>query len=127
MGGEMTVGRIEFGGTGGGSVGAGVKSGPALGEWCNRTKLRELCALYDHQVKVRGFGRADSPQKADTSRMDRSIVETFRHLRWMLSQIPDLRDEGKVNRWLGFVQGVLSALGMYTVDEMRKHVTEARG
>ncbi len=30
-------------------------------------------------------------------------------------------DEGKANRWLGFIQGVLWSGGVYTIDEMREH------
>lgn len=45
------------------------------------------------------------------------------HLRWMLENLPE--DEGQANRWLGFVQGVLVALGVATVEEFRKINREA--
>jgi len=32
----------------------------------------------------------------------------------------------KINRWIGFVQGVLWKEGIYTIDQMREHVTEAK-
>lgn len=44
------------------------------------------------------------------------------HLAWMLVQATmfyaDDR-QGKANRWLGFVQGVMSALGYATLDELK--------
>ena len=33
----------------------------------------------------------------------------------------------KYNRWLGFMQGVLWAFEIKTIDEMRKEVREGRG
>jgi hypothetical protein len=45
-----------------------------------------------------------------------------RHVVWMIHQIPTLGDEGKVNRWMGFIQGYFWETGLYTIDEMREHV-----
>jgi hypothetical protein len=41
------------------------------------------------------------------------------HIKWMLEELPE--DLDKANRWLGFIQGVLWANGMYTIDDMREH------
>jgi hypothetical protein len=94
-------------------------------DWADRAKLHELCSAYDQRIGRWGCARGSA--KADTLRSDLSSAEKMRHLRWMLEQIPNLRNAGKVNRWLGFVQGVLFEMRMYTIDELRKHVTEARG
>lgn len=32
----------------------------------------------------------------------------------------------KMQRWLGFMQGVLWAEGLYKISDLRKHVTEAK-
>jgi len=32
----------------------------------------------------------------------------------------------KINRWVGFVQGVLWKEGIYTIDQLREHVTTAK-
>lgn len=40
------------------------------------------------------------------------------HLLWMLENMPPEKTP-KYNRWLGFIQGVLSAYNMRTIDEMR--------
>ena len=45
---------------------------------------------------------------------------TFSHLKWMLNEIASGEmDDGKANRWLGFVQGVLVMRNLTTVDEER--------
>lgn len=56
------------------------------------------------------------------------------HVRWMCQQIPAFLKEGRVekaNRWLGFVQGVLWAIGHKSIDSMRDdnvaEVTAAAG
>jgi hypothetical protein len=47
-----------------------------------------------------------------------------RHLVWMLDEIEKMDDEAKANRWLGFVQGILSASRVFTIDELRDHVRQ---
>ena len=44
----------------------------------------------------------------------------------MLSEMLNMTDAGKLNRWLGFVQGVLFDLDFYSINELREHVTGAR-
>lgn len=46
------------------------------------------------------------------------------HVEWMTKQIPDFLAAGrkeKANRWLGFIQGVLWAKEIYTIEEMKEH------
>ena len=49
----------------------------------------------------------------------------FDHLYWMTFQIGDMLEDKddieKVMRWLGFIQGVLWAKGVYTIDELKEH------
>jgi hypothetical protein len=52
------------------------------------------------------------------------VPETYKHLLYMLWQIPHFIKEGrkeKANRWLGFVQGALWANDIYTIEEMKDH------
>jgi hypothetical protein len=42
----------------------------------------------------------------------------------MLSVMLDMSDTEKLNRWLGFVQGALWCNGVFSIDELRAHVTE---
>jgi len=39
------------------------------------------------------------------------------HVKWMLSRIPEFRDGEKQARWIGFVQGVLTCLGVVDLEE----------
>ena len=42
---------------------------------------------------------------------------------WAMSAHPDMTDD-RANRWLGYLQGWLSAHRVYTVDELRWHIRE---
>ena len=95
-------------------------------EWSDRDGLWNLCQVYDQRI-VRYWPLADSVKKADTSRSDLITSEKLRHLRWMLSVIPNLPSDGKIDRWLGFVQGAMFELRLYSIDELREQVTEAKG
>jgi len=50
---------------------------------------------------------------------------TFRHLYDMLSEMiffpKDSKGHEKLNRWLGFMQGVLWLERVFTLDELRDH------
>lgn len=49
------------------------------------------------------------------------------HASWMLGVMVDFPEwSGKQSRWLGFVQGVLWMESVYTIDEMRQHVLDAK-
>ncbi len=98
------------------------------GEWSDRDKLWEMCQEYDKRIVKYGVGHlAMAAAKADLSRRDLTTSEKLCHLRWMLAAIPNLPTDGKINRWLGFVQGAMFELRLYTIDEMRGQVTEAKG
>lgn len=48
----------------------------------------------------------------------------LQHARWMCQQIPTFLKENKmekVNRWLGFVQGILWTNGLFSITQMREH------
>jgi hypothetical protein len=95
-------------------------------EWSDRERLWELCRAYDERIVKHGAGNlGDGARKTDTSQVNLTASEKLYHLRWMLSVIPNLPSDGKVNRWLGFVQGAMFELGMYAIDELRGHVTGA--
>ena len=87
-----------------------------------RTAVERLCDLYD--ARIAAVGDAEKLGQAGTGL---GIFPKLRHLRWMLDTIPKLAESDKANRWMGFVQGVLFDLDFYTIDELRAHVTEAKG
>lgn len=45
--------------------------------------------------------------------------EVESHLRYMISEIIEMKDTRKANRWLGFIHGQLVALTDCTIDELR--------
>lgn len=48
----------------------------------------------------------------------------FEHLADMASRLRKLLEEGRVEkamRWLGFMQGAMWALGVYTIEELKNH------
>lgn len=53
----------------------------------------------------------------------------LQHCAWMVEEMLnpiDNEDIGKINRWIGFVQGVLWKEGIYTIDQMRQQTTDAK-
>jgi len=75
---------------------------------------------YAKKFSERGIRAAKA-----TTTLRPSTREQERHAHWMCLEIPELlkTDNGfeKANRWLGFVQGVLWATGIYSIDAMRDH------
>ena len=50
------------------------------------------------------------------------------HLLWMLDQIREKKVTGeKAHRWIGYIQGILVARGVTTVNEERKKIKEILG
>ena len=41
------------------------------------------------------------------------------HVNWMLTEIPNMDNISKLNRWLGFVHGWLWTKGFATIEELR--------
>lgn len=69
-------------------------------------KIREVLDLYEEKLS-----RHNTPQ------------ELF-HLRTMIPRVRAFVDEGrrdKAFRWLGFMQGVFWAYGVYTLDQLKDH------
>lgn len=81
-------------------------------------QLRNVAVKYEALLQERGAVpvRADTNQRIDTH-------QKLCHAMWMCEQIQafvGLGEMYKANRWLGFVQGVMSSFDMLTVDEMRE-------
>ncbi len=51
-------------------------------------------------------------------------LEALKHIVWMCQETKNLVRGGETERafrWLGFIQGVLWARGLYTINEMKEH------
>lgn len=86
-------------------------------------QMLRLTALYRNRLRKAEAIRCPADRLPD-------YEEAARHCNWMLGEMElNARDwDGdKLNRWLGFVQGALWMLGVYTIDELREHVISCRG
>ena len=60
--------------------------------------------------------------RVDLHKVGPQQQEILQHARWMCQQIPGLVAEKhleKVSRWLGFIQGVLWAIGEGSIDDFK--------
>lgn len=46
--------------------------------------------------------------------------DRYGYILWMLEQIPTLDNQGKIDRWIGCVQGMVQALDLFNFDELRE-------
>ncbi|MGD0497571.1 MAG: hypothetical protein ABSC23_03945 [Bryobacteraceae bacterium] len=84
---------------------------------------RRLIEFYRRAIPPGIAEKADGGEPGDLL----NCTERLRHLRWMFDEMERMEDVPKVNRWLGFIQGVLFASGMCSIDDLRRHVTGAKG
>lgn len=83
-------------------------------------KIREVIRIYRMMFMERRVGIADYPH----DRLLCHDVEGLEHCHGMLAKIETFLDEGrreKAFRWLGFLQGFLWAVRVYTLDELCSH------
>lgn len=97
------------------------------------TNLKDLVTLYYAEFRAYGTKRADPDE---VPKGDQTL---YQHINYMLEEIyamvlfADKREtEGadalspdqiaKVNRWLGFIQGVLWVIGERTINQLRAEV-----
>jgi len=82
-----------------------------------------LLQLYDTTLAARGF-----PVRNASDEISPGEDQRLSHIRWMCRQMlaptePRLAEkfqkERTVNRWLGFIQGVLYCADIFTIKEMR--------
>ena len=87
-----------------------------------------LLKFYQSEFQRKGIW----PKRLDPANPD-SLIKNYNtalgHAAWMVEEIlrSNWIDTGKVNRWIGFIQGTLWMTNVYTVDELRQHVIAARG
>lgn len=107
--GEATVSTI-----GGGGCAAEERGVPMTGE-----KVKEVCDLYLQAVSHLGAER----QPVEVCRWW-AFEEVCRHACWMAQETKKLVDEGRIEkamRWLGFMQGMLVSIGVYSISATMDH------
>ncbi len=79
--------------------------------------ILSVLSMYNQMILDDGHSlKCDNAAANERSRLS--------HCRWMCQQASGFtapEDFGKLNRWLGFVQGVLWCYGFCTIAEMRSH------
>jgi hypothetical protein len=82
-------------------------------------RVRQVIEVYQQQLVSQGL----TPLRHEANGVLPTQTVALRHVLWMLGEIRAMLDsegsEGKVDRWLGFVQGVLWLTGRKTIDQMR--------
>lgn len=64
--------------------------------------------------------------KADLHSKYLTDHERLSHLIFMLDTMRNEKDEGKLNRWIGFIQGVLWSYSWCSIDDLRRHVNSCK-
>lgn len=83
-------------------------------------KVLETVGEYRKFFQKRGMGKAFYPSHMYVENWGGSLV----HCHSMLDRIEEFVRAGrmeKASRWLGFVQGVLWAGGLFTLDQLKAH------
>jgi hypothetical protein len=83
---------------------------------------RNLIAFYGCAIPAGAAQKVDGKEDGDCL----SVTARIWHLRWMLGEMQGMEDLPKLNRWLGFVQGVMYTSGLCSIDDLRRHATEAK-
>jgi hypothetical protein len=89
-------------------------------------RVLALLRFYDQTLANRGIAVVNHSDISDVEAL--TGERRLEHVRWMLGQMftpteqrldKKFKKERTVNRWLGFIQGVLYCGGIYTISEMR--------
>lgn len=81
-------------------------------------QINEIMAKYDNRL-----AEIDVEVKCCDGNCARAAVR-LAHIRWMCQQVIMMikqqePDTDKINRWVGFIQGVLYTDGIYSINDMR--------
>lgn len=83
-------------------------------------KIRKVLRMYRRELIKRGA----KPVSIHHEKIPRTSDEKLDHILGMIPKMYKFLNEGrreKVMRWLGFIQGVLWATKVYSVDELKNH------
>lgn len=98
----------------------------------NATKILSICSEYRQLLEGHGIKPQAYPHEQLLILAD--SVEPLEHCLQMLPQIEEMATKlitcqpqekleliAKINRWLGFIQGILFQSGLYTIEDMKNH------
>lgn len=84
-------------------------------------QVKGLFLNYQEKIKATVFGQEVFPD----DEINPSKTQALRHGQWMIGQMlallenPDKKEE--VQKWLGFIQGILWCCGIYSIAKLREH------
>ena len=85
--------------------------------------MKELIALYRARLVQDHHEAHNQYEYHPALRRDRCCQ--LDHVLWMLDAMDQMQDARKHQRWLGFIQGVLYAQGIYDLTELRNQTRKA--
>ena len=92
-------------------------------DYLTEDEIRKVVAIYRNALGPIAL-------RADTAIKQPSAEVALSHARFMCDEIDKMLEESihldKPFRWLGFLQGVLWTYGIYSIDDLRGHIIEAR-
>jgi hypothetical protein len=84
-------------------------------------KILGVLDIYEEKVS----SMCTAPARADPHECTvLDVPKKYAHVWWMITTLRDFIHEGRMEkafRWLGFIQGVLWACGMYSVEDLAGH------
>ena len=86
----------------------------------NADKVREVLAVYRKKFEELNISKRQFPH----NELPKSDNDFLAHCHRMLDEMEVFIRDGrmeKVFRWLGFIQGCLWKIGVYTIEEMKNH------
>jgi len=84
-------------------------------------KIIELGVFYHTQLYEMGI---TGSRQANRHKKPLPKEEGLSHARWMSLRMIELVDQGRIEkafRWLGHIQGLLVAYGVYSINEVKEH------
>jgi hypothetical protein len=82
-------------------------------------KICEILDFYEKKLDTYHFSKS---KKADLDTLNPTVDEALDHIRIMIDQMRPFIKEGRIDktfRWLGFIQGVLWAKGIQSINDLR--------
>ena len=86
----------------------------------NADKVREILTIYRKKFEELNVPKQQFPH----NELPKSDSDFLAHCHGMLDEMEVFIEDRKVEkvfRWLGFIQGCLWKIGVYTVEEMKSH------
>lgn len=82
-----------------------------------------LSALHDCESTIKAHSPRATATRASTNMIGCRVETKYQHALWMIEETRKLCVENRIEkafRWLGFVQGVLWAFDLVTIDQAKE-------